>query len=73
MAKKDSQPAPQAMKKKRKKKKKVGQIKVAGTGLEIFVDWVDPISSEPIEEREGDMSSLVARFSARMRKLGASA
>ena len=34
----DSQPTPQAAKKKRKKSKKVGQIKVAGAGLESFVN-----------------------------------
>ena len=38
LAKQDSQPTPQATKKKRKKEKKVGQIKVAGTGLEVFMD-----------------------------------
>ena len=58
LAKQDSQPAPQATKKKRKKAKKVGQIKAIGAGLEGSVDWVDPISSEPAEEREEDMSSL---------------
>ena len=29
---------------------------------------MNPISSEPTEEREGDMSNLAPRFSARMRK-----
>ena len=38
---------------KRKKAKKV-------------VEWVDPISSEPTEEREDDMSNLAAGFSTRM-------
>ena len=47
------------MKNKRKNVKKVGQIKVVDVGLEEFVDWVDPISSEPIKEREEDMSSLI--------------
>ena len=42
---------PHAAKKKIKKAKKVGQIKAAGAGLESFVDWVDPISSELAEER----------------------
>ena len=32
------------------------------------MDWVNPIFSEPTKEREGDMSNLAARFSARMRK-----
>ena len=61
------------MKKNRKKAKKVGQIKVAGAGLESFVDWVDPISSEPAKEREGDMSSLAVGFATRMRKRAATA
>ena len=66
--------APQATeKKKRKKAKKVGQIKAADAGLDGFVDWVDPISSEPAEEREGDMSCLVVGFYARMRKWAGSA
>ena len=30
------------------------------------MDWVDPNASGPAEERENDMSSLVARFVARM-------
>ena len=37
------------------------------------MDRVDPIASDPTEEREDDMSSLVAGFSARMRKRAASA
>ena len=49
-------------KKKRKKAKKVGQIKATGTVLEGFVDWVDLISNETIEEGEEDMSSLTAGF-----------
>ena len=56
------------MKKKRKKTKKVRQVKATNFGLEGFVDWVDPISSEPVEEREDDMSSLAAGFTAGMRK-----
>ena len=35
-------------------------------GLEGFVEWVDSIASDPAEERESDMSSLAARFFARM-------
>ena len=35
-----------------KKAKKVGQIKAVGAGLEGFEDWVDLISSEPVEGRE---------------------
>ena len=47
-------------KKKGKRGKKVGQVKDTGAGLEGFVDRVDPIASEPVEEREDDMSSLAA-------------
>ena len=32
------------------------------------MDWVDPISSEPAEERDDDMSSLSTGFTAPMRK-----
>ena len=55
-------------KKKRKKEKKVRQIKAIGVGLEGFVDWVNPISSESAEERESNMSSLIVGFSTRMSK-----
>ena len=37
------------------------------------MDLVDPISSEPAEEREDDMSSLATRFFVLMRKRAASA
>ena len=37
------------------------------------MDWVDPVSSEPIEEREDDMSSLAAGFTAQIHKRAASA
>ena len=30
------------------------------------MDWVDPIVSESVEEREENISNLIARFSARM-------
>ena len=66
-------PPQAAEKKKRKKEKKVGHIKAADTRLEGFMDWVDPISCEPVEERKGDMSSLAAGFVVRMRKRAASA
>ena len=36
------------------------------------MDWVDPLSSEPDEEREDDMSSLSTGFATRMRKRDAS-
>ena len=65
LRKQDSQPAPEAVK--RKKAKKVGQIKVVGVGLEGFVDWVDPISSEPAEGRENYMSNFATGFVAWMR------
>ena len=32
------------------------------------MDLVDPKASDPAEEREEDMSSLVVRFAAQMRK-----
>ena len=35
-------------------------------GLEGFVDWVDPISSELVEGREDDMSNFDAGFVAWM-------
>ena len=37
------------------------------------MDWAGPNASNPIEEREDDMSSLGVRFDARMRKRAASA
>ena len=70
LAERDSQPAPQATK---KKKKKTGQTKVVGMGLEGFVDWTYPTVSQSAEEREVEMSSLVAGFFARMGKCVASA
>ena len=36
------------------------------------MDWTDPTASELAEERKNDMSSLVAGFAARMRKLAMS-
>ena len=42
-------------------------------GLEGFADWVNPISSEPSEAREGDMSNLAAGFVVWMRKWAARA
>ena len=53
---------------KRKKAKKVRQTKAVGTGLKGFVDWVDPISSEPAKGREHDMSNFAAGFTAWMRQ-----
>ena len=52
---------------KRKKAKKVGQIKAVGAGLEGFVDWVDPIFSEPVEGKEDYMSNFATGFVAWMR------
>ena len=37
------------------------------------MDWLDPPAGNPYEERDEDMSSLIARFVARMRKRAASA
>ena len=52
----------------KKKKKKTIQIKVTGAGFERFVDWMDSIVSELVEEMKAEMSSLAAGFSMRMRK-----
>ena len=42
----DPKPAPQVAKgKKKKKENKVGRVKVAGKGLEGFVDWGEPTAS----------------------------
>ena len=35
----------------------------AGAGLEGFVEWVDSIASDQVEEMEDDMSSLAVGFS----------
>ena len=45
------------------------QTKVAGVCLEDFMDWTGIIANEPGKEEE--MSSLVAGFIARKRKLAA--
>ena len=37
------------------------------------MDWVDPNSSDPVEEREDDMSSLPVGFATQMIKRAASA
>ena len=55
------------------KKKKKGKIIAASAGLEGFVDWVDSNVNNPIEEREGDMSSLAVGFAVLMRKRAVSA
>ena len=36
------------------------------------MDWTDPTTSEPVKEREDNMSSLAAGFTERMRKRAAS-
>ena len=41
-------------------------MKVAGIGLEDFMDWAGIIASEPVEEEE--MSRLAVEFGARMLK-----
>ena len=58
----DLKPALQAAKKKK------GKIKVAGEGLEGFLEWVHSISSDPVEEMEDDMSNLAAGFHAQICK-----
>ena len=50
-------------KKKKKKKKKFGQAKVTDVGLEGFVDLTNSTVSESTEERESEMSGLIAGFS----------
>ena len=55
-----------------RRQKKVENIKAVNTGIEDFVNWVDPISSELAEEREDDMSSLTIGFDVRMCKLATS-
>ena len=52
---------------KKKKAKKVGQIKAVDARLEGFVDWVDPISNEPAEGREDDISNFANEFATWMR------
>ena len=42
--------------------------KATSVGLEDFMDWLDPIASDPTKEREGDMPSLTTGFATRMRK-----
>ena len=51
----------------------MGRVKAADEGLEGFVDWTDPTISKLVKEREAEMSSLVARFTARMRKRASNA
>ena len=74
LVKQDPQLAPQVAKKKKKKKKakKGGQNKAIYAGLEGFMDWTDPTTSEPVKEREDDMYSLAVGFTERMRKRAAS-
>ena len=48
-----------------KKKNKFEQAQAASEGLEEFVDWTNSTVSQSAEEREAEMSSLVARFSIR--------
>ena len=66
---KDPKLAPQAAKEKKKNKEEnVGRVKAADEGLEGFVDWGEPTASGLAKDKEGDMSSLVAGFTAQMRK-----
>ena len=61
----DSKPIPQVTK---KKKKMTKHTKVAGAGLEGFVDWMELTVSESIEEGEAEMFSTVVGFATRMCK-----
>ena len=61
-----SAPIPRAVKKKKENRMRAWQTKESGAGLEDFVDWMGIIANEPAKEEE--MSSLAARFTARMRK-----
>ena len=56
-----------------KKKKNFGQAKFANEGLEGFVDLTNLTVSQSVEERETEMSGLVAGFAIRMRKRAANA
>ena len=72
----EQESAPRSVKKKGKKKKgriTTGEVKAVDVGLEGFVDWLDPLDSDPTKEREEDMSSLATGFAARMRKQAVSA
>ena len=61
----DPKPAPQVVSKKKKKSRKA---KAAGEGQEGFMDWTNPTVSKSTEEREVEMSGLIAKFSIRMHK-----
>ena len=56
-----------------KEKEEEGQYIVTSVGLEGFVDGVDPNASDLAEEREDNMSSLIAGFSLQMCKWAATA
>ena len=66
----DPKPSPQVM---MKKKKKSGQAKAASEGLEGFMEWTNPAVSQSAEEKEVEMSGLVAGFTMRMCKRAANA
>ena len=69
MARKDSRPAPQALK---KKKGTLRRHKVAGAGVEYLISWIPLISRRSPdweeEEEEDGMSDLIHNFAARKRK-----
>ena len=64
----DSKPTPQEA---NKKKRKSEQVKTASEGLEGFVGWTNPTVGELSEEKEAEMSGLVAGFAMRMSKRAA--
>ena len=66
----DSKPTPQEV---NKKKRKSEQVKTTSKGLEGFVDWTNPTVGELSEEKEAEMSGLVAGFAMRMSKRAANA
>ena len=51
-----------------KKKKKSRQAKATGEGLEGFMDWMNQEVSQSAEEREAEMSGLIAGFTTWIRK-----
>ena len=58
--------APWPKKKKKESRTRARQTKIAGVGLEDFVDWTKVISNDPAEDEE--MSRLAVGFTAQMHK-----
>ena len=48
-------------------------MKAASEGFKGFVDWMDSAVSESVEEREVEMSGLIAGFATRMCKRASNA